>query len=84
MEEKIEKIKDILEEIEFINNKVNLFDEVWNLISCYDEEYANEQGINLLNDEDVYNIVSNILDSDEMQNIIKEEIEDYAGYKKGE
>jgi hypothetical protein len=68
--------------MEYINGKVSLFDEVWNLISCYDEEYAHEQGIDILDNEDVYNIVSDILDNNEIQEIIMAEIESHAGYKK--
>lgn len=63
------------------NEKVNLFDTIWDYISCYDEEYAQEQGIDKLDDEDIYNIISNILDSADIQYIIREEIENYAGYK---
>jgi hypothetical protein len=62
-------------------NKVNLYDTIWNQISCYDEEYAKEIGLDKLDDEDVYKIIYNILDRAEVQNIIKEEIEDYANRK---
>lgn len=51
------------------------------LIENYDEEYAKEQGIDKLNDEDIHNIILNILEGEEIDEIIKKEIEDYAGRK---
>ena len=51
------------------------------LIENYDEEYAKEQGIDKLNDEDIHNIILNILEGKEIDEIIKKEIEDYAGRK---
>lgn len=63
------------------NEKINLFDTIYNYISCYDEEYAKEIGIDKLDDEDVYNIIFNVLDRNEIQDIIREEIEDYANRK---
>ena len=62
-------------------NKINLYDTIWEQISCYDEEYSNEIGINKLDDEDVYNIMFNFLDRNDIQNAIREEIEDYANRK---
>lgn len=62
-------------------SKVNLYDTVWDVISSYDEEYAQEQGIDKLDDEDVYNIISEIISNPDVQSIIREEIESYAGYK---
>lgn len=62
-------------------NKVNLYDTVWDVISSYDEEYAQEQGIDKLDDEDVYNIIAEIIGNPDVQSIIREEIESYAGYK---
>lgn len=62
-------------------NKVNLYDTVWDTISSYDEEYAKEQGIDKLDDEDVYNIIAEILNNNQVKDIIREEIESYAGYK---
>lgn len=63
-------------------NKVNLFDYIQNRISCYDEEYAKEQGIDNLDDEDIYNIISEILNNQEIEDLIHNEIERYAGTKK--
>lgn len=51
------------------------------LIENYDEEYAKEQGIDKLNDEDIHNIILNILEGKEIDEIIEKEIEDYAGRK---
>lgn len=62
-------------------SKVNLYDTVWDVISSYDEEYAQEQGIDKLDDEDVYNIIAEIIGNPDVQSIIREEIESYAGYK---
>jgi len=62
-------------------NKVNLYDTIWEQISCYDEDYAEEIGINKLDDEDVYNIIFNFLDRHDIQDAIREEIEDYANRK---
>lgn len=64
------------------NNKVNLFDYVKNKIECYDEEYAIEQGINNLDDEDINNIVAEILNNQEIEDLVHNEIESYAGTKK--
>lgn len=62
-------------------NKINLYDTIWEQISCYDEDYANEIGINKLDDEDVYSIMFNFLDRKDIQDAIREEIEDYANRK---
>lgn len=62
-------------------NKVNLYDTIWEYIGSYDEEYAQEQGIDKLDDEDVYNIIAEIISNPDVQSIIREEIESYAGYK---
>mgnify|MGYP003503854591 CR=1 FL=1 len=58
-----------------------MYDTVWDVISSYDEEYAQEQGIDKLDDEDVYNIIAEIIGNPDVQSIIREEIESYAGYK---
>lgn len=63
------------------DNKVNLYDFVWEEINNYDEGYAEEIGINNLDDEDVYNIISEILNRPEVKNAVREEIEYYAGNK---
>lgn len=60
-------------------DKVNLYDTVWEQISNYEEAYADEQGINKLNDEDVYNIIAEIISRPDVQDAIREEIESYAG-----
>lgn len=62
-------------------NKINLYDTIWEQINNYDEEYAEEIGLNKLNDEDVYNIIFNILDRGDIQSAIREEIEEYANMK---
>lgn len=62
-------------------NKINLYDTIWEQISCYDEEYAEEIGIDKLDDEDIYNIMFNFLDRGDIQSAIKEEIEEYANRK---
>ena len=72
--------KKVTEDVD--EDKVNLYDTVWDQISCYDEEYAQEQGIDKLDDEDVYNIIAEIMSRPDVQDIIREEIEDYAGRKK--
>ena len=72
--------KKVTEAVE--EDKVNLYDTVWDQISCYDEEYAQEQGIDKLDDEDVYNIIAEIMSRPDVQDIIREEIEDYASRKK--
>lgn len=71
--------KKVTEDVD--EDKVNLYDTVWDQISCYDEEYAQEQGIDKLDDEDVYNIIAEIMSRPDVQDIIREEIEDYAGRK---
>lgn len=62
--------------------KVNLKDYVFDMINFYDEEYAIEQGITELNNEDVNNIVFEILQHDQLRQIVQNEIEMYSGYKK--
>ena len=62
-------------------NKINLYDTIWEQISCYDEEYAEEIGIDKFDDEDIYNIMFNFLDRGDIQNAIREEIEEYANRK---
>ena len=54
-------------------------DYIRTLIENYDEEYAKEQGIDKLNDEDIHNIILNVLGSGEIDEIIQREIECYAG-----
>ena len=65
-----------------MEDKINLKDYIYNIISEYDEEYANEQGINNLDDEDVYNIMSEILQDNQLREIVQNEIEIYANFKK--
>ena len=62
-------------------NKINLYDTIWEQISCYDEEYAEEIGIDKFDDEDIYNIMFNFLDRGDIQSAIREEIEEYANRK---
>lgn len=62
-------------------NKINLYDTIWEQISCYDEEYAEEIGLDKLDDEDIYNIMFNFLDREDIQSAIREEIEEYANRK---
>lgn len=62
-------------------NKINLYDTIWEQISCYDEEYAQEIGIDKFDDEDIYNIMFNFLDRGDIQGAIREEIEEYANRK---
>ena len=62
-------------------NKINLYDTIWEQISCYDEEYAEEIWIDKLDDEDIYNIMFNFLDRGDIQSAIREEIEEYANRK---
>lgn len=62
--------------------KVNLKDYIIDIISCYDEEYAKKQGIIELDDEDINNIVFEILQDDQLRQIVQNEIEMYASYKK--
>ncbi len=62
-------------------NKINLYDTIWEQISCYDEEYAEEIGIDKFDDEDIYNIMFNFLDRGDIQGAIREEIEEYANRK---
>ena len=64
------------------DNKINLYDTIWNQINCYDEEYAKEIGLDKLDDEDVYNIMSNFLDRIDIQDALREEIEDYTNRNK--
>ena len=65
------------------NEKVNLFDFVQDKISCYDEEYAKEIGLYNLDDEDINNIVAEILNNQSIEDLIHEEIEQYAQFKRG-
>ena len=53
-------------------NKVNLFDFIQDKISCYDEYYAEEIGLNYLDDEDIYNIVAEILNNQEIESLMDE------------
>lgn len=76
---RVNESKKVTEDVD--EDKVNLYDTVWDQISCYDEEYAQEQGIDKLDDEDVYNIIAEIMSRPDVQDIIREEIEDYAGRK---
>lgn len=76
---RVNENKKVTEDVD--EDKVNLYDTVWDQISCYDEEYAQEQGIDKLDDEDVYNIIAEIMSRPDVQDIIREEIEDYAGRK---
>lgn len=62
-------------------NKINLYDYIWNQISCYDETYKEEIGLDKLDNEDVYSIMYNILDRTDMQEAVREEIEEYANWK---
>lgn len=64
-------------------NEINLKNYILDLISCYDEEYAKEQGIDVLDDEDIDNIIFNILDNATIRLEIQQELEEYAGFKKG-
>ena len=64
------------------DNKINLYDTIWNQINCYDEEYAKEIGLDKLDDEDVYNIMYNFLDRMDIQDALREEIEDYTNRNK--
>lgn len=61
--------------------KVNLKDYIYDRISEYDEEYAQEQGINNLDEEDINNILANVLDNEYLRQIVQQEIEEYASYK---
>ena len=63
-------------------DKVTLYDAIWEQVSRYDEEYAEEIGINKLDDEDIYNIMFYFLDREDIQSAIKEEIEEYVSTKK--
>ena len=62
-------------------NKINLYDTIWEQINNYDEEYAEEIGLDKLDDEDIYNIMFNFLDRGDVQSAIREEIEEYANRK---
>ena len=64
-----------------MEDKINLKDYIYNIISEYDEEYANEQGINNFDDEDVYNIMSEVLQDNQLREIVQNEIEMYANFK---
>lgn len=64
--------------------KVNLKDYIQMILECYDEDYAEEQGIDKLDDEDINNIIANILDNEEIDALIREEIEYYTSYKNEE
>ena len=64
-----------------MEDKINLKDYIYNIISEYDEEYANEQGINNFDDEDVYNIMSEVLQDNQLREIVQNEIEIYANFK---
>lgn len=61
--------------------KVNLKDYIYDRISEYDEEYAQEQGINNLDEEDINNILANVLDNEYLRQMVQQEIEEYASYK---
>ena len=61
--------------------KVNLKDYIYDRINKYDEEYAQEQGINNLDEEDINNILANVLDNEYLRQIVQQEIEEYASYK---
>lgn len=61
--------------------KVNLKDYIYDRINEYDEEYAQEQGINNLDEEDINNILANVLDNEYLRQIVQQEIEEYASYK---
>ena len=64
------------------NEKVNLKDCIWEVISWYSEDFAEEMGIDKLDDEDINNILSEILSNDSLKHLIQEEVESYASLKK--
>lgn len=59
----------------------NLDDLIWDIISCYDEEYQKEIGMDKLDDEDIGNIMFYILDNNEIKSIVQQEIEEYCNRK---
>jgi hypothetical protein len=59
----------------------NLDDLIWEIISCYDEEYQKELGMDKLDDEDIGNIMFYILDNNEIKSIVQQEIEEYCNRK---
>lgn len=63
------------------DNKINLYDTIWNQISCYDEEYAKEIGLDKFDDEDVYSVMYDFLDRTDVQDALREEIESHANFK---
>ena len=64
-----------------MEDKINLKDYIYNIISEYDEEYANERGIDTLDDEDVYNIMFEVFQDNQLREIVQNEIEIYANFK---
>lgn len=66
-----------------MEEKVNLFDFIQDRISYYDEESAEEIGLYDLDDKDIHNIVAEVLNNQDIQDLIHEEIEQYARFKKG-
>lgn len=64
--------------------KVNLKDYIFDIINSYDSDYAIEQGITNLDDEDINNIIFEILQDDQLRQIVQNEIEMYASFKKEE
>lgn len=60
----------------------NLDDLIWEIISCHDEEYQKEIGMDKLDDEDIGNIMFYILDNNEIKSIVQQEIEWYCSRKK--
>lgn len=60
---------------------MELKDIIQDMISCYDENYANETGINKLDIEDISNIAFNVLNNDAVKFEIQKEIEEYAAFK---
>ena len=60
---------------------ISLKNTIQDMISCYDEDYANEVGINKFNDEDIGNIVFYVLDNNSVRFEIQKEIEEYASSK---
>ena len=61
--------------------KVNLKDYIFDIINSYDSDYAIEQGITNLDDEDINNIIFEILQDDQLRQIVQNEIEIYASFK---
>ena len=66
-----------------MEEKVNLFDFIQDRISYYDEESAEEIGLYDLDDEDIHKIVAEVLNNQDIQDLIHEEMEQYARLKKG-